>query len=70
MDEQGVGTSVYYPKPIHEQPAYEGHDQSLPAAEAAAREVVSLPVHPGVDESDARKIVSAVKAFIKHEKLS
>jgi dTDP-4-amino-4,6-dideoxygalactose transaminase len=70
MDEQGVGTGVYYPKPIHEQPAYEGHDQSLPAAEAAAREVVSLPVHPGVDEPDARKIVSAVKAFIKHEKLS
>jgi dTDP-4-amino-4,6-dideoxygalactose transaminase len=70
MDEQGVGTGVYYPKPIHEQPAYEGHDQSLPAAEAAAREVVSLPVHPGVDESDARKIVSAVEEFIKHGKLN
>ena len=70
MDEQGVGTGVYYPKPIHEQPAYEGHDQSLPAAEAVAREVVSLPVHPGVDGSDARKIVSAVEEFIKHGKLN
>ena len=70
MDEQGVGTSVYYPKPIHKQSAYESNDQSLPAAEAAAREVVSLPVHPGVDGSDARKIISAVEAFTKHGKLS
>ena len=69
MNEQGVGTGVYYPKPIHEQPAYEGHDRSLPAAEAAAREVVSLPVHPGVDESDVREIVGAVEAFMKNEKL-
>ena len=68
MDEQGVGTGVYYPKPIHEQPAYENNDQSLPAAETVAQDVVSLPVHPGVDESDVREIVGTVEAFIEREK--
>ena len=60
LDEHGIGSGVYYPTPIHRQPAYADVDGSFPAAERAAGEVVSLPVHPGVSEPDCRRIVDAV----------
>ncbi len=56
----GVGTGVFYPVPAHRQPSVVdagcgGAD--LPVAEQAAQEVVSIPVHPGVSDADARHIV-------------
>ena len=59
LESAGVETRVYYPTPIHEQPAYDGHDVSLPHAEAAAESVLSLPVHPGVADDDVDRIARA-----------
>ena len=62
--ELGVGTAVHYPVPVHRQPLYVelGYgDVSLPASEAAARQVLSLPVHPGVTESDLDRIIDSVR---------
>ena len=45
----GIQTGVHYPIPVHLQPAYRDArypERSLPAAERAAREVLSLPIHP------------------------
>jgi perosamine synthetase len=60
----GVGTAVHYPIPVHRQPLYRdlgyGAD-SLPCAELAANQVLSLPVHPGLSESDLRRIVDSVR---------
>ena len=59
LEERGVDTGVYYPRPIHEQPAYDDVDHSAPVAEAAADEVVSLPVHPGLSPDDLRRVAAA-----------
>ena len=64
LREQGVGTAVHYPIPVHRQPLYErlGYKEvSLPVAEHAAAHVLSLPVHPALSDSDLDRIVDAVK---------
>ncbi|SFB93640.1 dTDP-4-amino-4,6-dideoxygalactose transaminase [Halobiforma haloterrestris] len=63
LEDRGVDTAVYYGTPIHRQPAYETVSTAaarFPEAERAADEVLSLPVHPGVSESDRRTVVDAV----------
>jgi len=65
LREQSVGTAVHYPCPIHRQPLYSslGYDDALPQAEATSREVLSLPVHPALSQSDLDRIVAAVNSF-------
>ena len=59
-----VGCGVYYPTPVHRLPSY-GLDCDLPVTEKAAREVLSLPVHPSVSDEDRDRIVEAVNAAVK-----
>jgi perosamine synthetase len=61
--EEGVSTMIYYPTPIHLQPYYKklGYAVKLPVTETVAKQVLSLPVHPGVSEADLQTIVEAVK---------
>jgi len=62
--ELGVGSAVHYAVPVHRQPLYVelGYgDVSMPASEAAASQVLSLPVHPGVTESDLDRIIDSVR---------
>lgn len=61
LDERGIDTGVYYPTPIHHQPAYAHHNGSYPVAERAAGEVMSLPVHPGLDDDDIDRVIDAVQ---------
>jgi len=65
LREQGIGTAVHYPRPIHHQLVYQSlcYDGVLPHAEAASREVLSLPVHPALSQSDLDRIVAAVNGF-------
>ena len=62
LAERGVGTAVHYATPLHHQPLYRdlGYMDTLPHAEAAAREVLSLPVHPALSEGDLVNIADAV----------
>ncbi|MFC4989464.1 DegT/DnrJ/EryC1/StrS family aminotransferase [Saliphagus infecundisoli] len=63
LEEAGVGCGVYYPTPIHRQPAYEdvaAADVSLPATDRAADRVLSVPVHPGLSEADRRTVREAL----------
>jgi dTDP-4-amino-4,6-dideoxygalactose transaminase len=60
LDAAGVDAAVYYPTPIHEEPAYEDYEYDLPVAERAADEVLSLPVHPGLSEEDVRRVARGV----------
>lgn len=67
---RGVGTGVYYPTPNHRLPSLaafapecrcaSGPCEVLPATEQAAREVLSLPIHPSLSEDDLEVIVTAV----------
>ncbi len=63
LREKGVGVGIHYPTPIHLQPFYKqlGYTDSLPNAEAASREVLSLPVHPSLTRSDLDYIINTIK---------
>lgn len=58
----GVGTAIFYPRPVHGYDYMRRHtgDVSMPVAEAAATEVLSLPVHPQLSEGDLERIVAEV----------
>jgi len=57
-----IGCAVFYPEPLHRLPHIHAvvGDQRLPAAENLAREVLSLPVHPGLSPHDLDRIVTEV----------
>jgi dTDP-4-amino-4,6-dideoxygalactose transaminase len=61
----GIGSGVYYPRPVFDHDCYRAHPrvvvEPMPRAEAAAREVLSLPVHPGLAERDVERVVTAVR---------
>ncbi|WP_106849015.1 DegT/DnrJ/EryC1/StrS aminotransferase family protein [Blastococcus sp. Marseille-P5729] len=61
LADKGVGSGVYYPIPTHQLPSFE-IDVDLPETARAAAEVVSLPVHPSLTQSDLEKIVESVNA--------
>jgi dTDP-4-amino-4,6-dideoxygalactose transaminase len=66
LQENGVGSEVYYPVPIHQQSFYVSdleYNESLPETENAAQEVLSLPVHAGLTPSDLETIVAALNEF-------
>lgn len=67
LQENGVGSEVYYPVPVHKQSFYArelGYGGSFPEAERAASEVLSLPVHPALSQADLEMIVSKVNEFM------
>jgi len=61
----GVGSGIYYPRAVYDYECYRGHPQVVvgdtPAAEQAAREVLSLPVHPYLSEADVDRVVASVR---------
>jgi len=65
LREKGVGVGVHYPTPIHRQPLYQelGYKDVLPVAEAASREVLSLPVHPSLSAEDLDTIIDAIRSL-------
>ena len=61
---RGVGTMVYYPKCVHELPVWSGSSRDFPAATAAAREVLSLPIWPRIEAGQQERVASAVRALL------
>lgn len=61
LSEAGIDTGVYYPTPIHEQPAYADVETAAPVAERATDEVLSLPIHPNCTEGDLEAIARITK---------
>ena len=61
-----VDARIYYPKPVHLFPYYQKRFgfSLLPKTETVARQVFSLPVHPGLSEKDLNQIASAVKTSL------
>ncbi len=63
---QGVPTAVYYPIPLHRQPAYRQHPigpGGLAVTEAKAERVISLPMSAYLDEAVQDRVIAAVASF-------
>jgi len=60
LKSEGIPTAVYYPRPLHQQTAYLDFPvavNGLPISERLAKEVLSLPMHPYLDEATQQRIV-------------
>jgi dTDP-4-amino-4,6-dideoxygalactose transaminase len=65
LGKQGIQTGIHYPIPVHLQPAHADlgyHAGDFPNAEAAAREVLSLPLFPEMSREQVETVASAVSA--------
>jgi dTDP-4-amino-4,6-dideoxygalactose transaminase len=63
LKDEGIATGIHYPVPLHVQPAYQNRQiplGSLPVTEAAANQVVSLPMYPELSEAQLELIVNAM----------
>jgi len=68
LQRAGVPSAIYYPRPLHHQPAYAAHHAAslaggpppLPASEALCARVLSLPMHGYLDEDQAGRVAAAL----------
>lgn len=67
LGEANIGTGIHYPVPLHLQRAYSGLTYSegdFPISERVAAEILSLPMYPGIEEVQQRRVVDEVRAFV------
>ncbi len=67
LGEAGVPSAIYYPLPMHLQPAYAPYgngEGSLPVSEALSKRILSLPMHPYMDDATADRICDTVLAAV------
>jgi UDP-2-acetamido-2-deoxy-ribo-hexuluronate aminotransferase len=67
LKDQGVPTAIYYPLPMHLQPAYAVYGEgpgSLPISEQLSREVLSLPMNPYWTDEDVDSVASALASAV------
>lgn len=63
---QGIASAIYYPTPLHQQPAFAGAQvpHVLGHSEDAARRCLSLPIFPGMNEAQIERVANALKAAL------
>lgn len=64
LQEAGIPTAVHYPVPLHLQPAFTSLglvEGSFPISEAAAKRVMSLPMHPFLDQSTQLRVIESLQ---------
>jgi dTDP-4-amino-4,6-dideoxygalactose transaminase len=62
----GIPTEIYYPSPLHLQPAFaylECKPGQLPEAESASREVLALPIYPELSRENQIMVVRTIAEF-------
>lgn len=66
LAQQGVGTEVYYPIPLHLQPCFRtlGYNQGdFPVSEQLAKEALALPIYPELSRAALDQVVEAIRTF-------
>ncbi|MFT8308064.1 DegT/DnrJ/EryC1/StrS family aminotransferase [Acetobacter malorum] len=63
LKERGVPSAIYYPLPLHKQPAYRDHHDgtALPVSEDLAQRILALPIHPELTDDDVARVIAAVR---------
>ena len=63
---QGVPSAVYYPRPLHRQPAYAGsHDgTALPISEDLSSRIMALPIHPDLSAAEVDRVCQAMEGAL------
>ncbi len=67
LDQNGIPSAIYYPSPLHHQPAFAnavGAGEKMPVTDRLAKEVISLPIHPYLLPDDQLKIIDTIKTAI------
>jgi len=65
---RGIGVGLHYPIPLHLQKAYESQGfpkGSFPNAEQSASSILSLPMHPGLNQAQINQVADACKEILK-----
>ncbi|HSH07645.1 MAG TPA: DegT/DnrJ/EryC1/StrS family aminotransferase [Burkholderiales bacterium] len=64
LGDAGIASAVYYPLPVHRQPAYAASVGALdlPASDAAAASVLSLPIHPYLRDADVDRVCAVLRS--------
>ena len=72
LDSEGIPTYVHYPIPIHFQDAYKNLViyTNLKNSEILAAEVISLPMHPYLEDDDVNKVVKSLMKWYEHDPTS
>ena len=67
LKDAGIPTAIHYPRPIHAQPAYAefaAGEGATPVSDVLAETVMSLPMHPDLDETTQDQIVTALRTAL------
>jgi len=71
LQARGISTGVHYPVPVHLQPAFQEHAAgALSFSEAASREVLSLPMFPGITEDEVEFICATIREWVEGRRRS
>lgn len=68
LKEKGIGTSIYYPKPLHLQKcfAYLGYKEGdFPVAERVSKQVLALPIFPELLDDEVEYVCDSIKSFYR-----
>jgi dTDP-4-amino-4,6-dideoxygalactose transaminase len=64
LNEQGIGTMIYYPIPQDRLPVYSGQYPILSVSESLTGEVLSLPIWPELESSIQERVVSSIVGIL------
>ena len=68
LDEQGIGTGIHYPLPIHQQKAMQAVEHraaAMPVTEAACHSMLSLPMYPELTEDQVLHVAKSVMNYVE-----
>ncbi len=66
LAERGIAAAIHYPRPVHRQAAYAGRvalAESLGATDALAPRILSLPLHPQLEDAEVEQVIAAIREF-------